>query len=257
MLKDYKIGQTVDLNEFVFEENDIKENDSVYKRIYGKSFQDNEFVFIEDLVYVKLLHYGYDDKVKVGELIVHKAILDETKEVFSKLFDAKYQIYSMKLIDDFWVDNDTDKTDRNSVLNNNSSSFCFRNIAGKKKLSKHSLGIAIDINPLVNPYTSRNSDGSFDSTPLSEYEKSFLSDREEKAKQDPHIIVLGDYICKTFDSVGFECGGIWPLQSELWACDWQHFEPNTNKITEVMERIDNIHKSNAQKHKNDVLIRKL
>lgn len=241
MLEGYKIGETVAVNKYVFEERDIEENDSVYNRIYGKSFQDNEYVSLKDLAYVRLLHYGYDGKVKVGELIIHKAILDETREVFSKLFEEKYQINSMRLIDDFWVSGDTDKTDRNSVLNNNSSSFCFRSIVGKGNLSNHALGIAIDINPLSNPYTPRNSDGTFDVSSLSEYEKSVLIDREEKAKSDPHIITLGDQVCCAFDSVGFECGGIWPQQSNLWSCDWQHFEPNASKITEVMERVNRIH----------------
>ncbi len=241
MLEGYKIGETVAANKYVFEERDIEENDSVYNRIYGKSFQDNEYVSLKDLTYVRLLHYGYDGKVKVGELIIHKAILEETREVFSKLFEEKYQINSMRLIDDFWVSGDTDKTDRNSVLNNNSSSFCFRSIVGKGNLSNHALGIAFDINPLSNPYTPRNSDGTFDVSLLFEYEKSALIDRKEKAKSDPHIITLGDQICCAFDSVGFECGGIWPQQSTLWSCDWQHFEPNASKITQVMERVNRIH----------------
>lgn len=241
MLDIYKIGQIVDIDKYVFESCDIKEGDFIYNRIYGKSFQNNDYVSIKDLTYVRLLHYGYDGKVKVGELIINKAILNEIREIFAKLFEAKYQIYSMRLIDDFWIDGDTDKTDRNSILNNNSSSFFFRRIVGKKNLSKHALGIAIDINPLSNPYTPRNSDGTFDVSSLSEYEKSVLVDREEKAKNDPHIITLGDFICNVFDSQGFECGGIWPQQSNLWSCDWQHFEPNADKLPEIMTRINSIH----------------
>lgn len=251
MLEKYKAGKIIDSNKFIFEEHDIIENDSIYKRIYGKSFQENDYILLKDLAYIKLLHYGYDGKVRVGELIIHKAILDDIREIFSKLFAAKYQIYSMRLIDDFWIDNDTNKSDRNSILNNNSSSFCFRSIIGKDKLSKHALGIAIDINPLSNPYTPRNKDGSFDTSSLSEYEKDVLKNREEKALNNPHIITLGDYICKTFASVGFECGGIWPLQSNLRACDWQHFEPNASKLKEVMKKIETIHQINLQIEKNN------
>ena len=143
----------------------------------------------------------------------------------------------MRLIDDFW-DKDGVTTDRNSVASNNSSSFCYRTIPNRTTLSNHAYGLAIDINPLDNPYTPRNSDGTFDDSLLTDYEKSLLIDREEKAKENKHIITLNDSICKVFDSVGYECGGIWPLQRDEWSCDWQHFEPNEAKMKEINERIN-------------------
>lgn len=247
MLNLFRTGEKVITDKFLLENYDIEEGDFIYQRIIGKSYQENDYISLKDLIYVKLLHYDYNGDVRVGELIIHKAILDEIREVFEKLFENKYQIYSMRLIDDFWIDDDPQKTDRNSVQHNNSSSFCFRNISDKKVLSNHSFGIAIDINPLENPYTPRNKDGSFDDSLLSEYEKSLLINREEKAKIDSHIIVLGDLICNIFDKVGFECGGIWPTQSDLWSCDWQHFEPNENKMVEVKNKIEKIHNSNQIK----------
>ena len=75
MLEKYKTGKIIDSNKFIFEEHDIIENDSIYKRIYGKSFQENDYILLKALAYIKLLHYGYDGKVRVGELIIHKAIL--------------------------------------------------------------------------------------------------------------------------------------------------------------------------------------
>lgn len=239
MLEYYNAGEKVNINIFKFENYEIDEN--IYKRIYKKSYQANELVSISDLTYVKLLHYDYNECVRIGELIIHKAILNETREIFKELFNNKYQIYSMKLIDDFWVDNDSIKSDRNSILNNNSSCFCYRNISNKNKLSNHAFGIVFDINPLENPYTPRMNDGRFNISDLTEYEKNILIKRDEKAKNNPHIIVLNDLICKIFDKYGYECGGIWPLKSPLLSCDWQHFEPNDNKFNIVMKRIDCIH----------------
>ena len=237
MLENIKVGQKVNCSDFLFENKDIVENDDVYKRINCKSYQKNDDISLSDLTYIKMLHYNYDNDVVVGEMIVNKVILDEVREVFSSLFMLKYQINSMRLIDDFWVESAI-KSDRNSIYHNNSSSFCYRKIPNQTNLSKHALGLAIDINPLDNPYTPRNKDGSFDDSLLTDYEKDLLIDREEKAKHNPHIITLGDTICKVFASVGYECGGIWPLQSDEFSCDWQHFEPNEAKMKEINERIN-------------------
>lgn len=236
----------IDSKDYVFENYDIEEGDPIYKRIYGKSYKENDYVSIKDLTYVKLLHYDYEGNVVEGELIIHKAILEETKEVFRQLFENKYQIYSMKLIDDYWIDDDPIKADRNSVIHNNSSSFCYRNISNNTNLSNHALGIAIDINPYENPYTPRNKDGSFDNSYLTENERELLVNRKEKSKNNPHIITLDDTICQIFGNQGFECGGIWPQQSDLWSCDWQHFEPNIKKIDIIKERIEKIHNSNQK-----------
>ena len=241
MLDNLKIGEKVNSKEFIFENKDIKENDDIYQRINGKSYQKNDDISLDDLTYIKMLHYNYDGDVVVGEMIVNKVIIDEVREVFSNLFLLKYQINSIRLIDDFW-DKDGVTTDRNSVASNNSSSFCYRKIPNRNTLSNHAYGLAIDINPLDNPYTPRNSDGTFDDSLLTDYEKSLLIDREEKAKENKHIITLNDSICNVFDSVGYECGGIWPLQNGEWSCDWQHFEPNKAKMKEIKERIATVKK---------------
>ncbi len=242
MLENLKVGQKVNSSDFLFENKDIVENDDVYKRINGRSYQKNDDISLSDLTYIKMLHYNYDGDVVVGEMIVNKVILDEVREVFSSLFMLKYQINSMRLIDDFWVDNAI-KSDRNSISHNNSSCFCYRKIPNQTNLSKHALGLAIDINPLDNPYTPRNKDGSFDDSLLTDYEKDLLIDREEKAKHNPHIITLDDTICKVFASIGYECGGIWPTQSDEWSRDWQHFEPDAVKIKEINERMSTVKKS--------------
>ena len=43
-----------------------------------------------------------------------------------------------------------------SMAENNSSCFNYRTIAGRKKLSDHAFGRAIDINPMQNPYNQQN-----------------------------------------------------------------------------------------------------
>lgn len=65
---------------------------------------------------------------------------------FYQLYKWEYPIESVRLIDDFEGD------DELSMEANNSSAFNYRVIKGSTQLSKHALGLAIDINPRINPY---------------------------------------------------------------------------------------------------------
>lgn len=59
----------------------------------------------------------------------------------------------MTLIDNY------DADDERSMTANNTSAFCYRTVAGSTKLSTHSRGLAVDINPLYNPYVKSKTDG--------------------------------------------------------------------------------------------------
>ncbi len=61
------------------------------------------------------------------------------------MYDSKYPIEKIKLIDYY------DAEDEKSMLDNNSSSFIFRYILGTNRISWYSYGLAIDINTYVNP----------------------------------------------------------------------------------------------------------
>ena len=119
--------------------------DSIFARIEGKSFKENCTTPREDLRYLKVLHYNKEGEELEGELICHKDIADDLLAIFRELHRAKYPIERMVLIDEF------DADDEASMRANNTSAFNFRRISGTKALSRHSRGMAIDINPLYNP----------------------------------------------------------------------------------------------------------
>lgn len=118
----------------------------IFSRIKGLSYKDNCTIPLSELRYLRVLHFDIDGKSHQGELICNKAIANDLIEVFKVLYKAKYPIQRMELIDNYGAD------DTRSMLANNSSAFNFRYIANTKKLSNHSWGLAIDINPLYNPY---------------------------------------------------------------------------------------------------------
>lgn len=62
-------------------------------------------------------------------MICHKDIADDLTDIFRKLFEAKYPIENMQLIDNYGAD------DIRSMEHNNTTCFNYRTVAGSKKLS--------------------------------------------------------------------------------------------------------------------------
>lgn len=134
-------------------------SEAVFKRMQGKSYKANCTIPRTELRYIRVLHYGFDGKVKSGELVCHQDIADDLIEIFQELYKAHYPIERIQLIDDYNAD------DEQSMLHNNTSCFNYRRVAGSKTLSYHSQGKAIDINPLYNPCVKRLRNGSTSISP--------------------------------------------------------------------------------------------
>ncbi len=200
------------MNEFKYEVKNIVKDDDIYKRIINKSYRENPNISLDDLVYIKLNYYNFDNEIVEGEIIVNKLIKDETVNIFKELFENKYQIFSVKLIEYFWL-GDGVSSDENSIKHNNSSSFCYREIPRKKKLSYHARGLAIDINPRQNPYIMFVDDKP-DYSIFDEEEEFFAKNR-----QGDHVITHDDICYKIFTKYGFEWGGDWDKP-----IDYQHFQ---------------------------------
>ena len=194
-----------------FQSYTISYDDPVYSRITGKSYQDNTNIGLDSLRYLRIPHYDFNHEVRLGEMIVNVGIADSALAIFRTLFDNEYEINSIRLIDDFWA-GDGLSSDDASIAANNTSAFCYREIAGGTGLSNHAYGRAIDVNPYQNPYY-RVVNG--EPTDLFEWDWDYL-DRESGK---PHMILRGDICQATFAAYGFTWGGDWadPV-------DYQHFE---------------------------------
>ena len=174
--------------------------------IYGVSYKEVNGIkppAYSDLAYLTLSYINFDGERCVGNMIVAAELGDEVVEIFMELFDNGFPIYQMELIDVFDADDDK------SMADNNSSAFNFRLVKGKKKISKHGLGTAIDINPVQNPYITN---GRY-SPPASEEYKDRSNIRQG-------MIVKGDVCYNAFTSRGWTWGGYWNNK------DYQHFEKN-------------------------------
>ena len=147
-------------------------------------------VSLEDLRYLIVSHYDFDENIQHGELVVHKQVVDDLVYIFKKLFEAKFPIQSMRIVDEF------KGSDLESMRANNTSAFYARKVAGSNRWSNHSFGVAIDINPLLNPYS----------------KKEFFCPKEAEPYLDrtlnkPGMITKDIYIYKLFKQQGWEWGG--------------------------------------------------
>ena len=141
-----------------------------------------------------------------GELIVNKLIADDVLDIFRQLYEAEYPIEKIALIDEY------DGDDELSMSDNNTSAFNFRTIAGTDTVSKHGMGLAVDVNPFYNPQVKETGNGI----------KVSPEDAISYADRDVDFLYKIDHddLCyKLFTEHGFEWGGDWET-----AKDYQHFE---------------------------------
>ncbi len=180
--------------------------DKVWDDMQGKSYHEGCPVPRSGLRLLRVLYYGYDEKTHIGEMIVAKRVADEFLDIFYKLFRNKYQINKIQRIDAYDGDDDA------SIADDNTSCFNYRVVEGSTHLSKHSYGIAIDINPLPNPYVHKVNGHTEVSPPAGEK----YADRSRDFK---HKIDHEDLCYKLFHVRGYKWGGDWISMK-----DYQHFQ---------------------------------
>lgn len=187
-------------------------SDDVIAQITGCSYPDlkeDEQIEIsyEDLSYLVVQYVGFDLETHKGEIICNNAIAEDLVEIFYELYRNEYQIESISLIEEY------DGDDLASCTANNTSCFNYREVVGSSSLSKHALGLAIDINPLYNPYITYNSDGNINVYPEN------AADYADRSKSFPYKIDENDLCYKLFTERGFTWGGHWNSVK-----DYQHFQ---------------------------------
>ena len=191
---------TVMYKDYVFVSLPIPE--AVKARMQGKSMPDDATIGYDELRYLTLYHYDYEGDIKQGEMVCNQAIAHDLLSIFKALFTEAYPIYSIRLVDDF------DASDEASMQANNTSCFNYRTMVGTRMISKHAMGLAVDVNPLQNPCIKHG-----------RVHPVAAEDYVDRTKDFPHKIDRDDYCKKVFTSYGFSWGGNWGGSK-----DYQHFE---------------------------------
>lgn len=106
---------------------------------------------ISGLARVRMNHVGFDGALHPGELVVAAGHVADVRTVFAAALAAEFPIRMMLNPNEFDADDDA------MMEADNTSCFNYRMVAGTTRVSKHGLGLAVDINPRENPY--RGPDG--------------------------------------------------------------------------------------------------
>lgn len=181
-------------------------SDEVFARMQGKSFPEGCTTAREDLRYLNLLYKDIDGNTHAGEMVCNKAIADTLIDIFRQLYEADYPIEKMRLIDDYDGDDDA------SMIDNNTSCFNYRIVSDTTHLSNHAYGLAVDLNPLYNPYIRQKGGVTVVEPPEGEPYADRANDFNYKIDKD-------DLAYKLFTEAGFTWGGSWKSVK-----DYQHFE---------------------------------
>jgi len=162
---------------------------------------------------LQISYYDFDGKIhRDGKIVVLDAAAENVINIFKKLFDQKFPLQRISLLNEFKGDDDL------SMNANNSSAFNQRAIAGRDRVSIHSYGLAIDINPVQNPYVIFNHENA-----TAQYLPAAgikFANRLEGRPNKPNRAGLAENVEKIFYQNGFNIwGGNWddPI-------DYQHFQ---------------------------------
>ena len=149
---------------------------------------------------IKVWYYSYDGEIHEGQLVVHRHIRPQVKAIFGELLRHRIPIAKVVPIVSYEWD------DERSMQDNATSCYNWRTIPGTDRLSLHALGLAIDINPLWNPWIK----GELVQPAGARYDPSV-----------PGTLTANSLIVQIFKKYGFDWAGDWYQEHGL--VDYQHF----------------------------------
>jgi hypothetical protein len=167
----------------------------------GHSWREGCPVEPEDLRLVTFHYWDFEGMATVGDLIVHSDEARSVLAVFEGLFDDQYPIASITPIGDLPVDAEDDPA------YSNTSGFNCRLVEGTQRWSEHASGLAIDLNPHLNPQVIGK-----------EVWPTGSDDYVDRTKTEPGMIHAGDAVTKAFAAVNWSWGGNWDSLK-----DYHHF----------------------------------
>jgi D-alanyl-D-alanine carboxypeptidase len=159
----------------------------------------------ERLSLVQFAYVGFDQETHSdGKLVVMDALAEHVLKIFATLRERKFPIARVELMNKY------EGNDEASMAANNTSALNVRAVAGSSTISLHAYGVAIDINPVQNPYIRRWWRGGA------------VSPRAGRAYLDRRHVRAGmvEPVIEVFDDNGFSIwGGCWRNPT-----DYQHFQ---------------------------------
>lgn len=176
-------------------------DDALAARMTPTSWRPGCPVPLSALRYLRVPHVGFDGAEHTGELVVHRDAVGFTIALFRLLWEERFPVERMQLVDDYGGSDDA------SVAANNTSAFnCRPAVGGSGSWSEHAFGLAIDINPVQNPYVSG-------ATVIPPSGAAYL----DRGDVRPGMVVRGGPVVNATRFLGWGWGGDWRSTK-----DYQH-----------------------------------
>ena len=149
---------------------------------------------------LEVSHWDFAGRRRVGSIVVRATEARDVLSVFRKLYAARFPIRRLRLVEAYKGSDDA------SMAADNTSGFNCRYVTGTRRWSQHAYGLAIDINPVENPYVH----GGRVEPPAG---RRYL----DRARARRGMVVPGDVVIRAFAAIGWSWGGRWSTP------DYQHF----------------------------------
>jgi peptidoglycan L-alanyl-D-glutamate endopeptidase CwlK len=167
-----------------------------YDAVSGVSENCPEWI-LGNQVLIDVVYWGFDGELHKGALVADNRVVNDLQLVFLQMLLLGFPLESVVPISEYGWD------DSESTRQNNTSAFNYRCVAGTDRLSRHAYGLAIDINPVQNPYCSNGN---------------VSSEGAEYDPQEPGTLYRGHPVVELFSLLGWRWGGDWSEK------DYQHFD---------------------------------
>ncbi|HEX5862244.1 MAG TPA: M15 family metallopeptidase [Nocardioides sp.] len=158
----------------------------------------------EELAWLRLTFWGFDDRRHTGELLVHEDVARDLVSVFDRLYAARFPLEELAIV------TRRDLAAPPTGDGNMTTGFACRPTTGGTSYSQHAYGLAMDVNSFQNPYLD-------DGLVLPELASAYL--RRDHTRLG--MIRAQGPVVRAFASIGWEWGGSWRTLK-----DYQHFSAN-------------------------------
>jgi hypothetical protein len=152
---------------------------------------------------LRLAYWGFDGRRHGGALVVNARAVGPLTRVFSRLYAARFPLRRMRPIDAYGGN------DERSLDADNTAAFnCRYAVAsGPKRWSVHAYGLAVDVNPVENPYV-------LGARVHPRAGRAYL----DRSRRRRGMALRGGALVRAFAAVGWSWGGRWSSSP-----DYQHF----------------------------------
>ena len=173
----------------------------------GATWEPDCPVALEDLRLLRFNYLGLDGEIHRGPMVVDVSVAEDVLGVFEQLFDAGFPLKHVAFARR-WRPNAPVDTTRSVTSSFNCRPALNPDGTPSGSWSEHAFGLAVDVNPLQNPYVA--ADGSV----LRPAAETYV----DRSQDLPGMIHPGDVVVLAFAAIGWEWGGDWSGKK-----DYMHF----------------------------------